>query len=802
MRKIIIWITILTFLALTTQAEIIERGINYDKEFVDGQNKITMYQFPINKFDGQTYFPINLLHNTSIKNNEIVTRSPGQTNRITPLFELNLRNYTILQLKNLEGITTTINTVKNPLGEKFDIVFDNVPDAQIRIFLLFNKPIIQQNSCYESIFGEEICSTQTFVDMNFDAKLEISDLLRSTNYTFFDGGIIIFPEVINKKIVLDPVIAFKPSGLFGDCYTVINDADTVCDRVELFVGSILGNNITTSFFWANVSVPEGSKITLADVVFEANGTQSSDVNATIFFHNNATSHSLENLSTNFFNLTLNRPPLTIFWDIPDFTFGELISTPELLTLVENITNGSDWRQFNGMHTFIETHAVGGTNDFRRFRATENPLGLTGSGLVPLFQVFYDDPPAGSPNITNITSFPSIQTSEILWNTSLRSNSSVTYGLTINLSSTNEINDNLTEHSRTLTGLTAFTLYFFNVTSCHKNRTAINCQTLGPNNFTTLGQISEINITRIHDLENFPYTDIGVTNVITTKILINGVQNNLSALTLYTNSTATNFSWNPGPVTYTIGIIFNDVADHKINIVGVVGDTANESVFNDSFTYFARTFYNVTVQLFENINVTDSYYNQNAFVFITKDTIQTTSSQTKIDNNLKWVALFTDWFNRIVGFNQTVQRTLANPALAYPYIDGLARVKVPNETVDWTYYLANAESSIQWTFGATGTNFEPPITRDVGALTQIELFSARFESDQTVKLWVQDSDLRFKDTAYKKIIIFLLILSAIAFLIVTFIVTNHDMEMVVKTFVALIVAIPILSVALVAVINAL
>ena len=308
--------------------------------------------------------------------------------------------------------------------------------------------------------------------------------------------------------------------------------------------------------------------------------------------------------------------------------------------------------------------------------------------------------------------------------------------------------------------------------------------------------------RVHSLTNFPYTELGVTNVVTTTLFVNGVQNNLSALTLYTNESATNFTWNPAPKTYTIGIIFSNIADHTLNIVGFTGETANVSLFNDSFTYFARNFYNVTVQLFENINVTDSYYNQNAFVFIEKDTIQTRSSQRNIDNTMKWVTLFTDWFHKKTGFNQSVQRTLGNDVLAYPYIDGLARVRVPNESVDWTYHLANAESSIQWTFGSRGTNFEPPITRDLGGLTQIELFSARFDTDQTIKIWIPESDLRFKDTAYKKIIIFMLILSGIAFLVVTFIVTNHDMEMLVKTFVALIVAIPILSIALVGIVNAL
>ena len=88
-----------------------------------------------------------------------------------------------------------------------------------------------------------------------------------------------------------------------------------------------------------------------------------------------------------------------------------------------------------------------------------------------------------PAISDINVTPAKVTAIINWTTSENANSTVHY-------STNQSDLNLTEssstlttaHSITLTGLTASTMYFYNITSCDKYA---NCNQTTIYNFTTL-----------------------------------------------------------------------------------------------------------------------------------------------------------------------------------------------------------------------------------------------------------------------------------------------------------------------------
>jgi C1A family cysteine protease len=70
---------------------------------------------------------------------------------------------------------------------------------------------------------------------------------------------------------------------------------------------------------------------------------------------------------------------------------------------------------------------------------------------------------------------------ITWDTDEASNTNVDYGITPALGTVSEINDSVTLHSRTLTGLSDNTTYYYNVTSCDSSG---NCATDGPYSFTT------------------------------------------------------------------------------------------------------------------------------------------------------------------------------------------------------------------------------------------------------------------------------------------------------------------------------
>jgi C1A family cysteine protease len=74
---------------------------------------------------------------------------------------------------------------------------------------------------------------------------------------------------------------------------------------------------------------------------------------------------------------------------------------------------------------------------------------------------------------------------ITWDTDEASNTSVNYGTTLALGIISEIDNPVTLHSRTLTGLSDNTTYYYNVTSCDSFG---YCATEGPYSFTTLETI--------------------------------------------------------------------------------------------------------------------------------------------------------------------------------------------------------------------------------------------------------------------------------------------------------------------------
>jgi len=87
-----------------------------------------------------------------------------------------------------------------------------------------------------------------------------------------------------------------------------------------------------------------------------------------------------------------------------------------------------------------------------------------------------------PNISSISA-GSLTSSgaTITWTTDEDANSTVDYGTTTALGSTSTSSSYTTSHSRELSGLSSSTTYYYNVTSCDQ---AGNCQTSGPNTFTT------------------------------------------------------------------------------------------------------------------------------------------------------------------------------------------------------------------------------------------------------------------------------------------------------------------------------
>ncbi|MFA7707366.1 MAG: S8 family serine peptidase [Candidatus Pacearchaeota archaeon] len=94
------------------------------------------------------------------------------------------------------------------------------------------------------------------------------------------------------------------------------------------------------------------------------------------------------------------------------------------------------------------------------------------------------------NISSISAGSITSTSaSISWITNESTNSSVNYGTTINLGSIVGNSSLSTSNSVYLSDLSASTLYYYNVTSCDP---ANNCNTTGPNNFTTSATVTVSN----------------------------------------------------------------------------------------------------------------------------------------------------------------------------------------------------------------------------------------------------------------------------------------------------------------------
>jgi hypothetical protein len=106
--------------------------------------------------------------------------------------------------------------------------------------------------------------------------------------------------------------------------------------------------------------------------------------------------------------------------------------------------------------------------------------LKNIAIASVRTITFDITPPAIENVS-ITSKTS-NSATIIWQTNEPSNSTINYGTDLNLSNNVSDSNLVINHSITLTGLSASTTYYFNITSCD---VAGNCNTSGYYNFTTL-----------------------------------------------------------------------------------------------------------------------------------------------------------------------------------------------------------------------------------------------------------------------------------------------------------------------------
>ena len=87
----------------------------------------------------------------------------------------------------------------------------------------------------------------------------------------------------------------------------------------------------------------------------------------------------------------------------------------------------------------------------------------------------------TPSVSSVSASVSTTSATITWTTNENTNSSVNYGTATSLGTVSDSSSLTTSHSIALSGLSASTLYYYNITSCDSTN---NCITNGANSFTT------------------------------------------------------------------------------------------------------------------------------------------------------------------------------------------------------------------------------------------------------------------------------------------------------------------------------
>jgi hypothetical protein len=250
---------------------------------------------------------------------------------------------------------------------------------------------------------------------------------------------------------------------------------------------------------------------------------------------------------------------------------------------------------------------------------------SGNGALAVDDVavyYWGDVGAGDttpPSITNIVNWSITNSSVIINSTaSEAANMTVKYGTTINLGTTAINTTSAINLSVTITGLTASTLYYYNVTRCDSSN---NCNTSGPNNFTTTANdLTPPNITNV--------INWSITN---SSVIINSTASELSNTTVcYGNTTAL------GSCVYNTSILIN-------SSVTITGLTSN-------MTYY----YNVTrVDVYGNANTSGPRN------FTTNITVRVQVNTTLWEVNITNLQLQGNHSIESVWVNTTTGETLTN-----------------------------------------------------------------------------------------------------------------------------------------------
>ncbi len=216
----------------------------------------------------------------------------------------------------------------------------------------------------------------------------------------------------------------------------------------------------------------------------------------------------------------------------------------------------------------------------------------------------------SPVISDVGNHSMTNVSAVInWTTDVSANGTVDYGTTLDLGSTQDNTTFSTSHEVGLTGLSQNTLYYYNVTSCDNLG---NCNTTGPQNFTTLATVQDSGPPTIDNVTSVSPVTL---NAGTTKtVLINftasdpdgtGNFDNSSALVNFTNGSVsrtggcTPNTWDSDTIQYNCSVLLQ-----YYDTAGVWG--INVSVSDKDLNNASNATTTLTVNTLVSIGVPPSY----------------------------------------------------------------------------------------------------------------------------------------------------------------------------------------------------
>jgi hypothetical protein len=242
-------------------------------------------------------------------------------------------------------------------------------------------------------------------------------------------------------------VSYTNSDIFGvneNSLFIARNNGTWEINTSMFTDGTYGVNTDEDYVYAN--------ITNFGSIFAPLGRDTIPPQITIITPENTTYNTQNNLQLNY-TVTDNVAVDSCWYSLDN---GDNISLPSCANTTFNVTS-------DGSHNI---------------RIYANDTSSNENSTIVYFSVDSTPPTILEISVTNITTSSAI----VNWLTNENANSSVNYGINLSLGSTQDNSSLDTSHNISLTNLSSSTLYYYNITSCDNFG---NCNTTGPNNFTTL-----------------------------------------------------------------------------------------------------------------------------------------------------------------------------------------------------------------------------------------------------------------------------------------------------------------------------